>query len=336
MAVSGTSSVPGMNSPVLYMLTNGTDKWTKEIVPGAGTSSFAASLAVTQTDTTVAIEGPGNTLDIYQAANGSRTWSETTVACPGTTFSTPSLVANDSGYNIAVAGPSGSLDFYWSTDGTSWTPVNIATKGNIYSAPSVADNGTLESGTTTIAAQGPGNTLDIYQSANGSGTWSETTVACPGTTFSTPSLVATDSGYNIAVAGPSGSLDFYWSTDGTSWTPVNIATKGNIYSAPSVADNGTLESGTTTIAAQGPGNTLDIYQAANGSGTWSETTVAGPGTTFSTPSLVATDSGYNIAVAGPSGSLLLYEAAAGTSAWKREQVAPSGSVGQISDSPMNA
>jgi hypothetical protein len=51
---------------------------------------------------------------------------------------------------------------------------------------------------------------------------------------------------------------------------------------PSIILNGS----TTDIAVQGPNDSLDFYWAYNGGTTWYEETVAGPGTTFSAPSMI--------------------------------------------------
>jgi hypothetical protein len=69
-----------------------------------------------------------------------------------------------------------------------------------------------------------------------------------------------------------------------------------------------------------------IYWAVNGTPTWHAETVAGPGTTFSAPSIGENSTGPSITTVGPRGMLKFYWAVNGTPTWYPEQVAPPGSV----------
>ena len=86
--------------------------------------------------------------------------------------------------------------------------------------------------------------------------------------------------------------------------------------------------GEADVAAQGPGFSLMYYWAMPGSG-WRSTQLAGPGTTYSVPSVFVRPNGRADVVArGPDFSLAHYWATPG-SPWHTAQVAGAGTVGYV-------
>jgi hypothetical protein len=74
------------------------------------------------------------------------------------------------------------------------------------------------------------------------------------------------------------------------------------------------------ITAQGPAATLRFYWAVNGTATWHPETVAGPGRTFSAPSIIQNGNSVNITAQGPAATLRFYWAVNGTATWHPETV----------------
>jgi hypothetical protein len=61
--------------------------------------------------------------------------------------------------------------------------------------------------------------------------------------------------------------------------------------------------------------------AWNGSNDWHAETAAGPGTTYSAPSMIAAGSGFVIAAEGADNKLVVYGALAGSGYWSTTTVA---------------
>jgi len=135
---------------------------------------------------------------------------------------------------------------------------------------------------------------------------------------------------DIYVVGPDHSLvDWDQGLSSSGWQPTAIAGNNNAFSATSATD--TIETTSeavdynTQVAYQGPHNSLLYYwKDRHGSG---RETVAGPGTTFSPPTIVDGNNATSIGAQGPSDSLAFYWQQTGTDdPWNQEPVANSGST----------
>ena len=71
----------------------------------------------------------------------------------------------------------------------------------------------------------------------------------------------------------------------------------------------------SVIAAQGADNSLMFYWQTNGTAPWHAEQVAGPGTTFSAPSIAQVGDSSAIAAQGRDGSLMFYWQTIGTAPW---------------------
>jgi len=81
------------------------------------------------------------------------------------------------------------------------------------------------------------------------------------------------------------------------------------------------------IAAQGPGGSLEFYWQPIGSGQWNPEQPAGPGTTYSAPSVAHVGNNSVIAATRDDGSLWFYWQPIGSEQWNPEQVAGTGTTG---------
>jgi hypothetical protein len=263
-------------------------------ISAASAGSASADVTSNPGGPVVAVEDPGNALDVfwqangtpyhagqwhltgledeaapYQAAGGVGFWR---VADQGTTFSAPS-VANDNGSTvIAVQGPNHSLDFYWapawdwSSAHPSFTEERVAGANTTYSAPTlvVADNH------VDIVAEGAHNTLDFYSVRNGQNfslKTPPTVVGKANSTFSAPSITANGNGLNIAAVGYEGLMDFYWDVNGSRFSSANVVNPYGFFqnlSAPSITANGRW----VTIVSEGQYSSLEMWSAWNGTSRW--------------------------------------------------------------------
>src|SRR5580700_6162414 len=104
-------------------------------------------------------------------------------------------------------------------------------------------------------------------------------------------------------------------------TAAQAAASTGPFTGPSVIVSGN----DTDIAVQGPNESLVLYSAVDGTSTWTPEMVAGPGTTYSAPSMILNGS-IDIAVQGPNDSLTFYWAFNGSSTWHAETVAAPGTT----------
>jgi hypothetical protein len=88
----------------------------------------------------------------------------------------------------------------------------------------------------------------------------------------------------------------------------------------------TVNGNSVNIAAAGSLARLKFYWAVNGTSTWHPETVAGPGSTFSAPSMTVNGNRVNISTVGAANRLKFYWAVNGTPTWHPETVAGPGSV----------
>jgi hypothetical protein len=245
----------------------------------------------------VAVQDPGNTLDLYWQVNGTPYdpgdfnynsyilggppystaqgvgfWR---VAGANTTYSAPSVATDGGSTVIAVQGPNHSLDFYWGSNDywngkqPSFTRDVVAGPNTTYSAPDLI----VIDDRVDIVAAGAGDSLDFYSAANGQSfnSATPTVVAGPGSTWSAPSITANGDSVNIAAVGVNGQMDFYWGGDDGPFHPDVIDPSVNgptdpfySWSAPSITANG----GWATIVYEGANGTLEMLSNLNGTGLW--------------------------------------------------------------------
>ena len=136
---------------------------------------------------------------------------------------------------------------------------------------------------------------------------------------------------DIAVQGPHHSLLLYWATPGSAWNEQTVAGPGTTYSDPSIFVRSAAPAGEADIVAEGPHHSLLYYYAAGLGSPWTATEVAGPGSTYSAPSIYVRDVAplgeADIVAEGPDHSLY-YEWARVGGSWNRDQVAGPGSTYQ--------
>lgn len=139
-------------------------------------------------------------------------------------------------------------------------------------------------------------------------------------------MVVNGANLNIAVTGPSLSLEFYWASGLTSaWHPEPVAGVNTTFSAPSIAENGH----DVDIVIQGPTDSLDLYLARVGTGTWQPEVVAGALTTFSAPSVTTfRNVAASVVAEGPDLSLHYYWETNITQTWHPVTLSGPGAIGQ--------
>jgi hypothetical protein len=91
-------------------------------------------------ETVVAVQGPGNSLDVYFSQDENPAWSENVVAGTSCTYSAPSVAEmSNNATVVTVQGPGYSLDVYFNQDGNpAWSENVVAGTGSTNGAPSVA------------------------------------------------------------------------------------------------------------------------------------------------------------------------------------------------------
>jgi len=139
---------------------------------------------------------------------------------------------------------------------------------------------------------------------------------------------------DLVTEGPNHTLQYHFATPSSQWQNVQVAGAGSTYSAPSIFVRAADATGPNEadIVAEGPNNSLQYYWATPG-GQWHHAQIAGPGTTYSAPSIFvrAADAGGNqaneadIVAEGPNHTLQYHEATPG-SPWHDAQVAGPGST----------
>lgn len=265
----------------------------------------------------VASQGPSNSLVYQWTSPGSEyLWNNplTFVAPSYTTYSAPALYVQPSGEaDIAAMGPNNSLAFYSSTGGA-WSSTSLAGSGTTFSAPSLSVTPTVPVNGVQyelVGAQGPNNTVVLYERLIGTGPFSSH-VLPNATTASTPALYDG----NIAIQAPDNSL-WYLCTSGpcaplvienpVPFVAVKLAPAGTTFSAPSLFVRST---GEADIVAEGAGNSLMYYSWTFGSPVVA-TEIAAAGSTFSAPSITVQDNVAYVAALGPGFLMDLYTGALG-------------------------
>jgi hypothetical protein len=240
----------------------------------------------------VAVQDPGNSLDLFWQMNGtpyqSGQWHYNYLedgqpygTANGVSFfrvsdngaySAPSLATDGGSTVIAVRGPDNSLDFYWSPNSywstgiPSFKEETVAAANTTFSAPQLIVDGNR----VDIVAEGGTNTLDFYSVLNGQNfnpSTPPTVVGGPGSTFSAPSVTANGNGLNIAAVGYEGLLDFYWSSNGGPFSGANVVNPygfNSNFSAPSITSNGE----SATIVDEGADYSLNMWSNWNGTSQW--------------------------------------------------------------------
>jgi hypothetical protein len=248
----------------------------------------------------VAVQDPGNSLDMFWQVNGTGyypgqvyhtdlggeapSWVAAgvgfwRVAGTGTTFSAPSVASDGQSTLIAAQGANHSLDLYWSPDAYWWgaatvphfTRELVAGPDTTYSAPQLLVAG----GRVDIVAAGPDSTLDFYSAASGQafspGT-PGTVIGGPGSTWSQPSITSDGYGLVVAAAGLHGPVEVYWGTYAGKFGAADVidpsvtgpASPFYSFSAPSVTAFG----GWVTVAYQSFNDSLAMWSALANATRW--------------------------------------------------------------------
>jgi hypothetical protein len=309
----------------------------------ATTAASATAIGEGNGATAIAYEGSNHTLIFRWQAYGSTGWNREQVGGPGTAYSAPAVTEGGGATVIAYEGDDHSLMFQWQAyDTSSWNEEQVAGPGRAWSVPSILS----AFDTNYIAVEGPHERLDLYSQAYGATPWNEEHVAANGADYSAPSLTSAipthASGVDdifgsidIVVEGPSHSLvDWYQPICvtrciaglGTGWHQTPLAALGTTYSAPAaISYAGSL----TPVGAayEGPQNSLQF--------SWSfippagpvglpgypvTETVAGPGSTFSAPSIGIGNDVTSIAAQGPDHDLDFYVYTSGQWTWNEDSV----------------
>lgn len=241
----------------------------------------------------VATVGADGSLLLASRAAAAAAWTTTAVTAAGAVTSAPGLVVGAGGLAaVAVAGPHGELLVYGrATAASGWTLEQVAAAGSVVGSPSaVLTGGVLEVATRTPAGALVLHAARIAPARTAAGTASTTAAAEPST---------------------------------RTWTTTEIAPARSAISDPDVVAS---PAGVVEIAVTGTGHTLRLWSGTV-SGAWGSRVVAGPGSTFGSPSMVRGASGdLRIATLGAGGSVVLRHRAAGTGTWTTARLAGPGSA----------
>ena len=125
--------------------------------PRSGTSPQVSAPSTT----TIAVQGPDNSLWVYWEASNAKWYGPLGVGKAWTNNATPSLAIGPDGLpTIAVQGPDSSLWVYWEASNAKWYgPLGVGKSGFNYATPSLAIG---PNGRPTIAVLGGNSTLLVY------------------------------------------------------------------------------------------------------------------------------------------------------------------------------
>jgi hypothetical protein len=211
--------------------------WHAEQVAGPGTTFsgtygfFGAGPAITDSGGAVQIaaQGPNGSLWFYEAPYGSQIWQAQQVAGNGAVAGSPAMVLSPTAIEIAAV--NSTLGFWSAARGTfTWNFEQVPAQ------PLTPNPAMVRFATgTQIAATSDGCT-GVYLNTDGSSIWTNP-IAClpaPSPELSSPAMVRSHVGTEIANTPLNNSLQFFTNTDGSStWTSVQIV-PANVDSAPAM------------------------------------------------------------------------------------------------------
>ncbi len=273
----------------------------------AGGIAFSSSSGSSAGLPTVAVPGPGNTVDVYWEAANAQWYGPYGV---GQGFGTASIaVSPTSGLpTIAVDGPDNSVYVYWEAANAQWYgPLGVGAYGTAFSPPSISIGGT---GLPTVAVEGPDHELYVYWEASNAQWYGPLGAGKAGSTYGAPSVSVNPQGLpTVAVEGPSDSTYVYWEAANAQWYgPLGVGPYGSTYGPPSISVS---PSGLPTVAVEGPRNSTYIYWEASNAQWYGPLGVGTYGSTFSAPSISVSPQGLpTVAVQGPGNSVWIYWEAA--------------------------
>jgi hypothetical protein len=203
------------------------------------------------------------------------------------------------------------------TPGRQWAgPTQVAPAGTTYSAPAIYAR---SSGEVDIVAVGPNNSLIYYLLTPGVNFWRSYQLAGSLSAYSAPAIFVRDTDMtpageaDVVVQGPDYSLVYYWAQANANWQSMTIDGPMVAYSSPSIVVRGPTSTpeGEADIVVEGPGNSLNYYSATPGQ-PWTQLSpqIAGPGTTFSAPSIVVRSisptNEIDVVAQGPNNAIMYY------------------------------
>jgi hypothetical protein len=311
------AAVIGKNNSLWYLSGDTrSSTWHRTELAGNGSVFGGPSLVATSApESEIAVQGARHTLVFYYQT-GAGHWHHTTVAGPGHAYSAPSLGIGPKGPGIAVEGAKHTLWFYARVGGA-WHAHQVSKGGTTYSAPSLVIRFPNQSapgdpaGQADIAVQGPAHTLAFYRSRV-SGPWLITHVLGPNKAYSAPSLLIAEGvdqagEADIAVQGPNHSAYFNADVVGSRpGLPVSLD-KGDVFSAPSLAENFQDPTDQVELAFQGLDAHTAVFLRYDGS-SWQNDPIPAIGLVDSAPSmsLSVAGNGYGLIFQGPGNSLYYY------------------------------
>ena len=216
-------------------------QWNKEVVATSEVAYSAPALAEVQVSNSsqtadkevndIYVVGPGHSLVDWDQGLSSGAWVPVAIGGNGEAFSAPSAVDTDEvsflafDYNTQVACQAGRQPAVLLERPQRVRHADGSGAGTTFSAPTIADG----NNSTSISAQGPGNSLAFYWQQTGTDdTWNQEAVANSASTYSVPAMAEGNNSTSIVTEGPSKSVDFYWQTYGgtSGWNPEAPSGKG--------------------------------------------------------------------------------------------------------------
>ncbi|MBO3751010.1 hypothetical protein J5X84_33475 [Streptosporangiaceae bacterium NEAU-GS5] len=305
-----------------FWAVNGGGWSTRRVTTGPVTSDPA--IAPGNGSVRIAAAGASNTLDFYWQNNGDSGWHKQTLGGAGTAASAPTMTRGDDNTTlIATRQSDNSLWFRWNRDTSpSWPAIQVDGPGAILSSPAIAHSDSA----VGMAAQGPNNSLNFYWQNDGDAGWHKVVVVGSGATSTTPAILRSSNTFlklgstTIVVRTPNGGLDLYRNYHGDpNWFKNGgVAADGTAFSEPAIASND--DDSEVHIAVQGPNNSLLFFWTSDSAGPWNQVQVAGPGTTFTAPSIVRGVSSSTISARDAAGRVIVYRNSDGSSGWSRTVV----------------
>jgi hypothetical protein len=335
------AAIIGKRNSLWYFSGNGSSWHRTEVAPADSAFGGPSLFIPAAPEAEIAVQGDSHSLVLYYQRRGR--WHHTQIAGQRHAYSAPSLYVGPSGPGIAVQCPRNTLWYYWSVKGH-WQKNEVASGGTDYSAPSLVirsasqSEGSDHAGQADIAVQGAAHTLTFYRS-QASGHWKVTPIAGPNRAYSAPSLIV---GYgalagqaDITVQGSGHSVLLHVDVVGSRpGLPMRLDV-GDVFSAPSMTQNGEDTPGQFEMAFQGLAqrSVTFLFYAPAGAGSFVNDVISGAnGQVDSAPSLFARSvptGEYDLIFQGSNNTLFYYHAprpASGAPAFAGSKIGGSGTT----------
>jgi hypothetical protein len=289
----------------------------------------APALCRGNNSTEVAFQKTDNSLNFYWNEDYKSGWNASVIAGPGTTFASPAMARADNSTVIATLGPDNSLDFYWNQDGDAgWNKSTISAAGTAFGPPGICrcanfiGNDQIVGYGTIVAAQALNGAFSAFFNLDGTQPWQPVDMINADNSNAFLSAPASYLFGGIVVwligQGPGNSIAQFSGTFnrlGGSLT----AYPGTVVGTPAAisgADSAAL------AVAQGSDNSLNFFSFNNTGGAVLQfSTISGPGTTYSAPSIGRGASSTVIAACGISNSLNFFWKYDADKKWSQSAIA---------------